>query len=192
MIPTVFLVFAAWVVFAGYNVYYEIVHPESFFDFVPSVVALAGALIVLVSGIVALRQTRARAVRFVSLPMERALVGALALSLGVLFLVSGALTISGRSTVSAEDKVGALSVRMRKTEFAPEQIDATAGEAPRVVVKNDDPFLHTFTIDDFDIDITVRPGSEKLVELPALTAGSYTYQCEVDGHESMKGMLEVR
>jgi hypothetical protein len=69
MVPTVLLVVAAWFFFEGYNVYFEIVHPESFFDFVPSVVALVGALVVLVSGIAALRQTRVVAALF--LPVRR-------------------------------------------------------------------------------------------------------------------------
>jgi plastocyanin len=192
MIPVAILALVVWFFIQGYNSYYELLHPESFFDFVPSMIGLVGALIVLASGIMALRQTRAHALRYDSLPVERAVAGAVVVGLAALAVIAGALTISGRSTVSAEEKVGALPLRMHKTEFEPEQIDAAAGEAPRIVVTNDDAFLHTFTMDDFDIDVTVGPGSEKLVELPSLDAGSYTYQCEVAGHESMKGALEVR
>jgi plastocyanin len=107
-------------------------------------------------------------------------------------VVSGILTVTGRSTVSAEERVGAVVVKMKQLEFEPDQMEASTGEAPRVVVENDDPFLHTFSISDFDIDVTVKPGSEELVELPELAAGSYTYQCEVAGHEDMNGTLEVR
>ena len=34
-------------------------------------------------------------------------------------------------------------------------------------------------------------GNEKLVELPALETGEYTYICTVPGHESMTGTLVV-
>ncbi|MEX1252817.1 MAG: cupredoxin domain-containing protein [Dehalococcoidia bacterium] len=192
MIPVVILALVVWFFIQGYNFYYELLHPESFFDFIPSMIGLAGSVIVVTSGIVALRETRAHAVRFSPSAVERAVAGTIVVVLGVLFVVSGVLTVSGRSTVSAQDKVGALSVRMHKTEFSPEQIEVAGGEAPRVVVENDDAFLHTFTMDDFAIDVTVRPGSEELIELPALAPGSYTYHCAVDGHESMKGTLEVQ
>ena len=63
---------------------------------------------------------------------------------------------------------------------------------------NDDLIIHTFTVQTLDIeitkldiDITVGPKSETLVELPPLEPGDYPYTCEVPGHEEMKGTLVV-
>jgi hypothetical protein len=41
-----------------------------------------------------------------------------------------------------------------------EIITAPAGDV-RIVVKNDDPLLHTFTIDDLDIDVSLSPGASR-------------------------------
>ena len=59
------------------------------------------------------------------------------------------------------------------------------------MVENEDLIIHTFTIEDLDIDVTVGPRSETLVELPAMEPGVYKYTCEVPGHEEMKGTLQV-
>jgi hypothetical protein len=46
-----------------------------------------------------------------------------------------------------------------------------------VLVQNDDPFTHTFTIDELGIDIELGPYSEELVELPG-DSGTYVLYCE--------------
>jgi plastocyanin len=43
-------------------------------------------------------------------------------------------------------------------------------------VRNDDPFLHTFTVDDLDIDEAMSPGSEELIEIPS-EPGTYVVYC---------------
>jgi plastocyanin len=189
---TVLAVIVGFVFLQGYNFTFEVRHPESFFDFVPSIVSFAGTLAVIASGAVAFRETRRGEVRLAARPAEQTVVGAVVFGLVALTIVSGALTISGRDTVSAEAKAGAISVKMRKTKFSPDQLDVAPGQALRVVADNNDQFLHTFTMDELDVDVTVRPGSEKLIELPALAAGDYDYVCTITGHESMKGTIQVK
>ena len=56
------------------------------------------------------------------------------------------------------------------------------------MVRNDDPFLHTFTVDELGIDIELLPGSSQIVELPA-TAGTCTYYCIP--HSERRGEAET-
>lgn len=80
---------------------------------------------------------------------------------------------------------------MKETEFKTESIDAQRGETLRLVLKNDDLYVHTFTIDELDIDVTIGPLGEKALSLTPGDAGTYEYLCTVTGHESMTGLLEV-
>jgi len=45
-----------------------------------------------------------------------------------------------------------------------------------VYVANEDPFRHTFTVDDLGIDVAFGPGSQQLIEIPA-QPGTYTLYC---------------
>jgi len=66
-----------------------------------------------------------------------------------------------------------------------------------VLVRNDDPFLHTFTVEELDIDEAITPGSEVLVEIPD-ESGSYVVFCrphsdpeEPDPAEDMAANLTI-
>lgn len=63
---------------------------------------------------------------------------------------------------------------MKDFEFDSANYDLAGGST--VLVRNEDPFLHTFTIDDLDIDIALGPNDEALVEIPA-QAGDYIVYC---------------
>ena len=68
----------------------------------------------------------------------------------------------------------------------------------RLVVKNDDPALHTFTLPEAGVDVSIPPGSEKLVEFKAPAAGSYLWYCIPHsdagpiGRTGMVGVLVVQ
>ena len=72
---------------------------------------------------------------------------------------------TGRETVSDEAAANAdLVVDLEDFEFDEDAYEVPAGGT--VLVKNEDPVIHTFTIEDLDIDVDLGPGSEKLVEMP--------------------------
>ena len=108
-----------------------------------------------------------------------------------LMVMSGVLQVIGRTSVSGEAKVGAVSVTMKNTEFAPTQLLAKVGQPAKFVVKNSDPFVHTFTIQELGISDVILGGSEKLVELDLPRAGEFEYHCVIAGHDDMKGNLIV-
>lgn len=168
-------------------------HPDSFFDFFPLVSAAVGGLLAVGASIAPAGRAPGGNRRLHATPGEaKVAVGTLA-ALVVLGAVSGALTLSGRSTVDAAQRLGAVPVAMDDFEFVPADLTAAAGRPTRFVLRNDDLALHTFTVPELGLDVIVKPGREELVELPASRAGVYELICRPhtqDG-EGMVGVLTV-
>ena len=87
--------------------------------------------------------------------------------------ISAVLTFVGRSTV--DDPGDATQVALANFEF--DQEDITVAGGSEVYVKNEDAFLHTFTIDELDVDEEIVGGSEKLVSIPT-EPGTYVVYCK--------------
>jgi uncharacterized cupredoxin-like copper-binding protein len=171
----------------------NITSPDSFFDFAyRPVFGLAGALFLLGGSSVGLVQHfRHRTSTDGPVVARRAVQGVLGL-VAVLSLYSAVMTVAGIDSVSADDKAGATTITANVTKFDTDALEATAGSTTKFVVKNDDPIIHTFTIDALDIDVKVGPRSEALLVLDAPTAGTYEFHCRISGHENMRGMLTVK
>jgi hypothetical protein len=131
----------------------------SFFDFMPAVLVVPGALLAFVSCIAAIVAGRrghgiARG--------ERWTFRAVSLLIALLAVISGVLTLTSRSIVGAS---GAEStVVMKSYKFNSKRYVFRAGST--VFIRNDDPFVHTFTIDDVHIDKRTHPGDRLLIEVP--------------------------
>ncbi len=147
--------------------------PASFFDFVPGVLVLPGSLLAVVAGITSVRAAkRDRPVG----PGERRTATVVLAGVGVLALASAVLTVAGRDTVDAEAAANAdLTVDMADFEFDRASYDVPAGGT--VLVRNSDPFAHTFTVEALGVDVDLGPDSEKLVTLPD-SPGTYVLICE--------------
>jgi plastocyanin len=168
--------------------------PSSFFDFVPGILVIPGFFIAVVSCIAGLVAGR-RGHRSPSTSGgERVALRAIPAVVGLLAIVSAVLTFTGRSTAS---EPGADEVLIAKNNaFDPKQFDVN-GPA-RILIRADDPFFHTFTIEDLDIDESLTPGDEIVVELPD-RAGTYIFYCrphtsspEKPKENDMAGELTVR
>jgi plastocyanin len=147
--------------------------PSSFFDFVPGILVLPGALLA-IGGTIAALVSRSRGSE--SGAGERRAALAIVTLVGLLGGLSAVLTLTGRDTVPdavAED--ADLVVDLKDFEFDEDAYDVPAGGT--VLVTNDDPFAHTFTVDDLDIDVDLGPGDEKIIEIPD-EAGTYVLYCE--------------
>jgi plastocyanin len=147
--------------------------PASFFDFVPGTLVVPGVLLAIGGSIASIRsRKRGRRVE----AGERKAVWAIVGLIGILAVVSAVLTVTGRDTVpDALAEQADLSVDMEDFDFDAESYEANPGDT--VLVQNDDPFTHTFTIDELGIDIELGPYSEELVELPD-DSGTYVLYCE--------------
>ncbi|MGE5594692.1 MAG: cupredoxin domain-containing protein [Hyphomicrobiales bacterium] len=161
-------------------------HPDSFFDFVPVLCAVAGGLLMAGTSIASLSRH--------TIPSGYA--GALSAAILCVVLVggtaSGIATFANREHVSAADRVGATEFRMKGVDFETEALTVKAGQPLKFVVENDDPIVHTFTAKELGVDVTLKAGSGKLVEFTPTVPGTYEIICKISGHEgSMKTILTV-
>jgi len=167
------LVLAVLVAGAAFWTAFGLAEPASIFDFVPGLLVLPGVLLALVAGIVSIRS--AKQGRPVGNGERRAAVAILGV-VGLLAIVSAVMTVAGRETVDTDLAADAdLVVDLEDFEFDQASYDVTGGDT--VLVKNADPFVHTFTIEELGIDVDLGPSSEKLVDLPT-EPGTYILICE--------------
>lgn len=153
---------------------FGLAHPASFFDFVPGLLVVPGAIIAIVAsiaGMVAHRRGHDVAGREGG---ERRAIGVVLAVIGVLAVVSAVLTITSRSNVSTTN--AAAQVDMKSFEF--DQTGYSVAGGATVAVKNEDPFAHTFTIDALGIDVDLGPGDSVVVNIPA-QAGTYVVYCKL-------------
>lgn len=121
-----------------------------------------------------------------------AVIGVLSLVV-ILSILSAVLTVAGVDRVSAADKEGATTITAYVTTYDTATLMAAANGTTKIVFKNDDPIIHTFTVDALGIDVKVGPRSEKLIELKSPKPGTYEFYCRVTAHrEPMHGTLTVR
>ena len=153
-------------------------YPNSFFDFVLPLLLTVGALLTAAGAILAFVQLRRGTIRRVSTLAERRTFGAIAVALVALVIRSGALHIAGLSAVSTQDEAGAITVELKNSYLAPSRLEMPVGETARIVVRNNDFFIHTFEIEELGVKRTILPFSELLIELRPTNTGDFTYRFE--------------
>lgn len=169
--------------------------PNSFFDFVPGVLVLPGLLLAIVATVATIRADRRGDRTPALVGGERGAVLGMAGVVALLAAMSAIVSVTGRETVGDTSGV-AETVVLKDFEFAADSYELTGGTT--ILVRNDDPFLHTFTVDRLGIDVTFGPGSEKLIDIPA-EPGEYVLYCaphtgdkEDPGDDDMAARLRVR
>jgi plastocyanin len=148
--------------------------PSSFFDFMPGLLVMPGALIALIGSIGAFRAGRRGDMGVHPKGGERKTIRAAITVVAIAALLSGILTFTSRSTVD-DASAAEETVTMKDFEFSPTELSVSGGG--QVLVRNDDPFLHTFTVDQLDVDVALTIGSEKLITIPA-KPGTYILYCK--------------
>jgi plastocyanin len=146
--------------------------PMSFLDFVPGLLVPPGVLIALVGCIAALvaRNKPAPA------EGEGKTIRIVTLIVGLLAVLSAVLTFTSKNTASEADaNQASATVVLKSFEYENPSYDLEPGS--KVLVKNEDPLLHTFTIEELDVDVAIGPGSEELVEIPGDASGEYVVFC---------------
>jgi plastocyanin len=146
--------------------------PASFFDFVPGLLVIPGVLIAIISCVAAIVAGRRGHVSASPTGGERRALRIVPAVVLILAAMSGIATATTRSTVDESDADA--TVIFKDFEFDSAEYELQAGDT--VFVRNDDPFLHTFTVDDLDVDQAMSPGSEELIELPS-EPGTYVVYC---------------
>jgi plastocyanin len=159
--------------------------PDSFFDFVPGVLVVPGTLVTLVAGIASVRSPKRGGASVATAEGgERKAMAVVLAGVGLLAAVSAVLTVSAKDSVSDADAAKAdVVVDLKDFEYDQDSYDALGGGT--VLVKNSDPFLHTFTIDALGVDVEMSPGSERLITIPA-KPGTYVVYCRPHTEDSKK------
>lgn len=147
--------------------------PASFFDFAPGLLVIPGALLAVISCIAAIVAGRRGRMGTRVTGGERIFVRVVIGLLVLAMVASGLLTYLGRETVA--DATGAdQTVVAKNFEFDPVDFEVDGGDT--ILVRNEDAFFHTFTIDELDISVELGPGSQALVNVPD-RSGTYRFYC---------------
>lgn len=163
--------FTFWIAFS-------LLAPASLFEFSSALLWALGILFGLIAAIATLIKPRG------------ASTGARVLAfLMIILLVAGlgysVYSFSTIETASAEP--GDLEVTIADFEFEPNELEGEEGQIS-VAVDNTDNFMHTFTIDELDVNLVVEGGVSKRTTFAA-DSGEYEWYCEP--HPDMKGTLTV-
>jgi hypothetical protein len=166
--------------------------PKAFFDFTVGWFAIVGLFIVLVAAIAGTVQYFRKAPSPALVRWQKSVITGIAAVLAVAAVVSFVLMLANTGSVSASEAGDAQRLTAEHTKWDVEMITSPAGEV-RLVVKNSDPMLHTFTVEDLDIDVSLSPWSEQVIVLGDLSAGNYGFVCRAFDHETeMTGVITVQ
>lgn len=164
-------------------------HIFSPIEFIVAVVYSLGFFISLVAGIRALVSSRkGDTVPAKSSSRVRSTVVAV---VGVAAVISMTGFLLTKESVDEASAAGATVLEMVKFEFNPES--SVVPVDGMLLIQNSDPFVHDFTLDDFNVATTIGPGSEALVDLTGMAAGTYDYVCSLhtDGETGMIGSITI-
>lgn len=168
---------------------FGLAYPASFGDFVPGMSFVLGFVLALGGAIAALVQGRRRNLTAVATANERRIVVGAAAILAVAMVVSGIMTfLAGRAVADADGT----PVAMADFAFADGTYTVAADAPATLAVHNSDGFVHNLAVPELDVDaVTVLPGADAVVEVPAAPAGSYTIYCTLHSDTSTKDPQEA-
>lgn len=153
--------------------------PASAGDFILNVLGLIAALVGIVAAVSLIRG------RVDPAPAARSL----AMGAATLFVVATAFSLFSAMTYdSAERQEGDVELVAKGIEFEQTTLSAEGGEIS-VFVDNEDQTLHTFTIEELDVDLDVPASKSARVTFDA-EPGEYEFFC-APHKEDMKGTLTV-
>ena len=165
---------------------------DSFFDFGVVAPVFAGLASAVAAATVSFLQQRRGDARTGAARGERWAWGAVAALTAALMAASGVAHLARVESVDAGESADAVRLEMRGTRFDPVDLRVPSGQPASLVIRNADMIAHRFVVEPLGVDRGFIPGTEKVVELPAMDTGTYIYVCTVDGHEQMTGFILVR
>ncbi len=174
-----------------------LMNPEDGADFIPLMFLLFGAVLGFAGSVAGLVQRRRHTQRITATPTELIGLKAVLFALAVLVISSLVLTVAARTPLSADAKANSITLDVKSFTFSPDQLRVKAGSAVKLVVKNDDSTTHTFTLDAVGVDVSLPPGTERVIEFQAPAAGTYQWYCAPhsdpgpNGRTGMVGSLIV-
>ena len=114
------------------------VYPGSFLEFVPLLLVLGvGGLMAIIGGAFAYARYRRGDGGMAATAAQRVVLRAVVGVTAALAILSGTLAVTGRTSVSAEDREGATEVVLRNFEIVPDRLEFRAGKPIQLIVRND-------------------------------------------------------
>jgi plastocyanin len=156
----------------------NLAHPESPGSFITEALVALTVTVTLVGAATGVRRSWSGARRPV------AVAAAVLAGLAIVISLLASLGVEGDARQD-----GDVTVEAVRSTF-PERIELAAGTSV-LWVDNQDPFHHTLVIEGTDVHQAL-PGSTSVRVGVDLDPGTYTFLCDVPGHETMQGTLDVR
>ncbi|MEX2587016.1 MAG: cupredoxin domain-containing protein [Actinomycetota bacterium] len=151
---------------------FGLTEPASFFDFVPGLLLIPGCLLAIGASIAALVANKRGCVSSAPKGGEKVGIAIAVVTVVLAAVISGALNLTLRSSADAAGAQAA--VTFKNFEFSEAGYALEGGT--QVFVRNDDPFVHTFTIDELGIDERLLGGGSTIIDIPA-EPGTYVVYC---------------
>ena len=176
---------------------FTLAHPEGGPEFIMVVLFLAGALLAVIGGGVSLAQWLRRSAKAGATPAQRTTLKVILGITLIIIVLSLTLSTLARTSLAADVRANTTAVGIKDFAFSQSPLRVAAGDTVRLAVRNDDNALHTFTLPEAGVDVTIPPGAERLVEFQAPAAGTYTWYCVPHtsvteaGRDGMVGKLIV-
>jgi plastocyanin len=155
----------------------NLAHPESPASFMTEVLVLLSVTATLIGAVTGLRRSWLGARR----PTVVAAVV-------VAVLASAVSVVASLGVEGDEPAAGDVAVVAERAAF-PERVEVPAGPAV-LWIDNRDAFHHTIAIEDTDVREALPASTATRVPID-LAAGTYTFLCDVPGHETMRGVIVV-
>ena len=152
--------------------------PASAGDFILNLASLLAGLLGIVAAIAVLRRATAT-----DTPRKLATAGVVLFVIGAIFSVVATL---GYEDATAQE--GDIELVTEDIEFSETSLDASSGEVG-VFVDNKDATLHTFTIDELDVNLDIPASKSARITFEA-EPGTYEFYC-VPHEGDMEGTLTV-
>lgn len=166
--------------------------PDSFLDFAYRPIIWGGGTILVLAGsaVGLVQHFRRRTSMHGPVPVVRAAQGLIAVVAAV-SLVSAVLTVAGIDHVSAGERTDATVVKIESWHFSSDTVTVASGGAAKLVIENNDPNIHTFTVDVLGLDERLGPFDDALIAFDTAPPGRYEFRCRITGHDAMHGTLVV-
>lgn len=176
------LLLVSFVAFLGLSAPFALptlVVPASGGDFIVNLAGILAALVGIAAAVAVIRGLVDTA------PAARSL----AVTATVVFVLASAYSVYATATYdSAVAQEGDVELVAKDVKFEQTSLEASGGEIS-VFVDNEDPTLHTFTIEELDVDLEIPASKSARVTFEA-EPGEYEFFCEPH-KEDMKGTLTI-
>lgn len=95
--------------------------------------------------------------------------------------------------VPLPEEEAVVSITAGEGYFDPDVIVVEAGQDVIVEIENVGDATHTFTIDEFAVDVSLAPGEQEEITFTATEEGTFEFYCDEPGHRDagMYGYLGV-